>query len=290
VKYDAAASFLEEQMKLNLACRGWLETAYYYLGSDYRGSGPSSYTLSYMAQMGGWAISDYALYFASDPVPYLRLGYASYLSSWALLNSGTPESNYGYWYPGKNNDGGAGGGFEPRPWGRAWLGNKEMGRGSWWYSGEIDLGFDGALRSAATIVSEDPIFGLFAYGGDLEHAANLTKVVPQDGLRTRFHVMRGSQRLHVLLDRDGFAKERPVLFDDALATIRFTLENRAAAKHETIIRVSGLPAGTYDVKALNHSTQRLTIKNEEEQQLRLPVDISGATVDIKRVSALSPSK
>ena len=27
------------------------------------------------------------------------------------------------------NDGGAGGGFEPRPWGYAGLGNKEMGRG-----------------------------------------------------------------------------------------------------------------------------------------------------------------
>src|SRR5207302_10751560 len=39
VKYDDAAAFLEEQMRLNLACRGWLETAYYYLGSHYRGSG-----------------------------------------------------------------------------------------------------------------------------------------------------------------------------------------------------------------------------------------------------------
>jgi len=34
--------------------------------------------------------------------------------------------------------------------------------------GEIDLGFSGALRTAATVVSDDPIFGLFAYGGDLK--------------------------------------------------------------------------------------------------------------------------
>ena len=172
VKRDDARQFLEEQMTLNLACRG-TEPAYYWLGSDFRGSGSSSYTLSYMAQMGGWAIQDYALNFAVDPVPYLRLGYASYLSSWALMNSGTAESNYGYWFPGKENDGGAGGGFEPRPWGVAWLGNKEMGRGSWWYSGEIDLGFIGALRMAATIVSEDPIFGLFAYGGELKRVEGL---------------------------------------------------------------------------------------------------------------------
>jgi hypothetical protein len=284
VKYEDAVSFLEEQMKLNLACRGWLETAYYDLGSDYRGGGPVSYTLSYMAQMGGWAVSDYALYFARDPVTYLRLGYASSLSSWALVNSGTPESNYGYWYPGKNNDGGAGGGFEPRPWGRAWLGNKEMGRGSWWYSGEIDLGYSGALRSAATVVVDDPIFGLFAYGGDLSRENNLTNVIPKDGLRARLHIVRGTQRVHLLLARDGFRKDQRVSFDDALQTMRFTLENRAAANHDTVIRIAGLPPGVYEAAAQNHPSQRLTVHSGEEQQIRIPVDASGASVRITRVS------
>ncbi len=290
VKHEDAVYFLEEQMKLNLACRGWLETAYYDLGSDYRASGPSNYTLSYMAQMGGWAVSDYGLYFARDPFPYLRLGYASYLSSWALLNSGTPESNYGYWYPGKNNDGGAGGGFEPRPWGRAWLGNKEMGRGSWWYSGEIDLGYSGALRSAATIVVDDPIFGLFAYGGELSRDKNTVQVIPKDGLRARFHVMRGTQHLHLLLDRDGLAKDKPVSFDETLATIRFTVENRAATSHESTVRLIGLAAGTYEVKSESHQLQRLTVQSGEEQQLRIPVNASGASVLIERVDAGSHHK
>ena len=62
---------------------------------------------------GGGGVLDYALYFATDPYPLLRLAYASILSSWALMNTGTPESNYGYWFPGAANDGGAGGGFEP---------------------------------------------------------------------------------------------------------------------------------------------------------------------------------
>jgi Family of unknown function (DUF5695)/F5/8 type C domain len=289
VKYEDAASFLEEQMKLNLACRGWLETAYYYLGSDYRGGGPSTYTLSYMAQMGGWAVSDYALYFAREPITYLRLGYASSLSSWALLNSGTAESNYGYWYPGKNNDGGAGGGFEPRPWGRAWLGNKEMGRGSWWYSGEIDLGYSGALRSAATVVVDDPIFGLFAYGGDLSRQNNFTQVIPKDGLRARFHIVRGTERVHLLLDRDGFRKDKPVSFDDALTTIRFALENRAATKHDTIVRVAGLPAGEYKATVQNHPAQKLTVGTGDQAQIRIPVDASGANVAISRMPT-APTK
>ncbi|HEY3391284.1 MAG TPA: DUF5695 domain-containing protein, partial [Lacipirellulaceae bacterium] len=110
---EVAQRFLERQIAANLFCRGCIEPAYYLLGSDYRGSGGNSYTLTYMSQMGGWAVLDYALHFAADPSAHLRLGYASYLSAWALMNTGTPESNYGYWYPGEANDGGAGGGFEP---------------------------------------------------------------------------------------------------------------------------------------------------------------------------------
>jgi hypothetical protein len=282
VKYDDASEFLNEQMKLNLACRGWLETAYFDLGSDYRASGNASYTLSYMAQMGGWGVVDYALYDAQDPATYMRLGFASYLSSWALLNSGTPESNYGAFYPGKDNDGGASGGYEPRPWGRAWLGNKEMGRGPWWYDGEIDLGFSGALRTAATVVVDDPIFGLFAYGGDLQKKENLAEVIPMDGLRTRFHILRGSQRVHILLERDGFAKNQPVTFDSDLAKISFTLENRASGKHETQIALAGLPAGTYRVTAGNRSLQKIKSGAGENQQIAIPVDSGATRVTITR--------
>jgi hypothetical protein len=235
-----------------------------------------------MAQMGGWAISDYALYDSPDPYPYLRLGYASYLSSWALLNSGTAESNFGYWFPGKENDGGAGGGFEPRPWGRAWLGNKEMGRGSWWYSGEIDLGFSGALRAAATIVAEDPIFGLIAYGGDLHSERGVTSVIPKDGLRSRFHVVRGEQRVHILLERDGFAKDKAISFDDLVSSIQFELENRGGESHETIAQISGLAPGTYEVKS-GGKAQAIKVHLGGETALNIAVGADGARVSIRRM-------
>ena len=38
-----------------------------------------------------------------------------------MMNTGTPESDYGAWYPGLENDGAAGGGFEPSPYGQTWL-------------------------------------------------------------------------------------------------------------------------------------------------------------------------
>ena len=81
VKYDDAKTFLDGQFALNVASRGWLETAYYNMGSDYRGNGNISYTLSYMSQMGGWGILDYAYYQTHDPAKYMRLGFPAYLSS-----------------------------------------------------------------------------------------------------------------------------------------------------------------------------------------------------------------
>jgi hypothetical protein len=246
------------------------------LGSDFRGNAGAGYTLSYMAQMGGWAVEDYALNFAKNPTPYLRLGYASYLSSWALLNSGTPESNYGYWYPGKANDGGASGGFEPAALGRAWLGNKLV-HGAWWYDGEIDLGFSGALRSAATVVADDPLFGLIAYGGTLKRSGGSVEVVPKDGLRTRFYIVRGAARMQLTLDRDGFAKDQPVTFDDSLNQIDFQLENRCGGAHEAVLHLRGVPAGRYRV-AVNG-----TALPSESLDVNVPVAVTGVTrVTVRR--------
>jgi hypothetical protein len=277
---EATKAFLENQMRINIGSRGWLEPAYYWLGSDYRGGGNGNYLLSYMAQMGGWAVEDYALNFAGNAAPYLRLGYASYLSSWALVNSGTAESNYGYWNPGKENDGAAGGGFEVRPWGRAWLGNKEMGRGSWWYSGEIDLGFNGALRTAATVVTDDPIFGLFAYGGDLRKNGTTLEVVPKDGLRARLHVLLGGRKLSLAFDHDGFAKGVPVSIDESLSKVAFQVENRSGDAHQTQLEISAPGTEGFDVSA---GSQRLpAVRTASGIRVEIPVAAGGATVTLTR--------
>jgi hypothetical protein len=105
--------FLRRQLLANLACRGWLEASCYHYGSDIRGCGSAFYTPSYMSQMGGWSILDQGLFFEEQPAELIRLGYGSMLSSWALLNAGTAESDHGYWYPGIRHDGAAGWGFFP---------------------------------------------------------------------------------------------------------------------------------------------------------------------------------
>lgn len=248
VRREDSRAFMDRQIAGNLVVRGWINPTYYQLGAD---AG-----LSYMAAMGGWGVLDYGLNFAPDPFPWLQLGYASYLSSWALVNTGTPESNYGYWYPGRHNDGAAGWQFMSAKRGSAWMGSSWPGgvqvpRGPWHYDGEIDLGFGGALRMARTLLVHDPVFGWFAYGGRLTEHGDTLHVEPRDGLRMRFDVVvpdrrapsKRAERIALELSRDGFSAGSPIRVDRGMRRLAFSLENRSGTDHETELRLA-LPYGT----------------------------------------------
>jgi hypothetical protein len=235
---EHARAFAKRQMDANLFCRGWLQPSYYTLGSDYRAQAGDAYTLSYMAQMGGWAILDHALNDSADYRPLLRLGHASALSSWALLNSGTAESGYGYWYPGKANDGGAGGGFEPAALSETWL-DQPNRHGAWYYSCEIDLGFCGALRAAATTLVDDELFGRVALSGVLEERNDQLLVYPRDGVRRRFHARLAERALDIhVLDDGRFAPDAPIQVSLPLDRYAFEIEHAAGPARTVRLRIS----------------------------------------------------
>jgi hypothetical protein len=246
-----------------------------------------------MAAMGGWGVLDYALNFAPKPFDWLQLGYASYLSSWCLMNTGRPETHFGYWYSGSENDGASGWQFMSAKAGSAWMGSSYPGgvtvpRGPWRYDGEIDLGYGGALRMAATVVALDPVFGWVAYGGTLEEKGADVSVEPRDGVRRRLAtVVPGSSqgeplRLKVELERDGFAAGQKIVIDKALRKIAFTVENRTADAHKTGLRVSA-PAGfAYE---LIRDGQRIPLvaTGDEDYPLRAEVDVAGPAVKVELV-------
>ncbi len=273
IKETDGINFMERQLQANIALRGAVEPAYYYLGSDFRGKS-DSYTLSYMSQMGGWSILDYALHYSNDPADYIRLGYQSYLSSFALINSGTPETNYGYWYPGKENDGASGWAFEPQKYANPWI-QKQQGRGPWFYDGEIDLGFGGATRMAATVVTNDPVFGMVAYGGDLVKKNGTLNVVPKDGLRRRFFFRDGTNKIDIELNRDGFAKGTTVVLGAKGNLVKFDLENRTSDTHVVNITLAGLK-GSYTV-TVNGIQQKKTFVADAPSVIPIMMKKSGFT-------------
>jgi hypothetical protein len=96
-------------------------------------------------------------------------------------------------------------------------------------------------------------------------------------------VIRDEQRLHMILDRDGYAKEKPIVVSDDLARIEFTLENRTGRAHQTGLTLAGLPAGNYQVAVDGKSVA--TIRGSRtEQKVMLPIGAPAAQVLIRRIA------
>ena len=276
--------YLHRQLMANLACRGVLENSYYHYGSDFRAVGTSNYTMSYMSQMGGWAIMDQGLYFEENKFDLIQLGYASLLCSWGLINSGTKESNYGYWYPGKNNDGSVAWGFMPQMQGSEWNSAcKDMSRGAWAVCGEIDHGLTAGVEAAATIVVDDPNFGFIAYGGELDEAAQKLRVIPRDGVRRQLHYISQNLSFHLTLKSDGFKKNEPIVFSTDLNSLGFILENRSKKSHPIDIEVKGLKSGSYELYNDGQVIKSFCIKGEETQGLSCQIEENFVNVGIRKI-------
>ena len=270
VRKEDARDFMDRQNLAGLAVRGWLETKYFLLGGDFTSSS-DNHCLSYMAMMGGRSILDYGVNFAEKPYDWLQLGYASYLSSWSLMNTGTPDSDYGYWSPGKQNDGAVGWAFMESKRGRAWI-RKDMGRGAWYYDGEIDLGLGAATRTAMSILTNDPLFGWIAYGGILEETNGGFRVIPRDGVRNRFALVTDNSRIMFELDRDGIKEKDGIEVSKKLDRISFVLDNRYDRPHKTRIRIENYSGGKI---VLELDGKRLTPEQMPDGTWFFDLDISG---------------
>jgi hypothetical protein len=277
---EATAKFASTQIRANLFCRGVVEKAYYYYGSDYRGGAGDAFTLTYMSPMGGWGVMDHALYDRREADATIRLGYASYLSSWSLMNTGTQESGYGYWFPGEANDGGTGGGFEPAAYGMTWLGQPHH-RGPWYYSSETDLGYCGALRGAATIVADDPVFGRFCFGGEMQVEKAVLKIIPRDGVRRRLHLRTAGQQIDLELTGARFAKEQPIRWSPEQQRFLFRLETESASGGEAQLSIVGLPAQRYKI-ICGEETTEFQAGGTKVVRLRVPAGSSGVEAEIVR--------
>jgi hypothetical protein len=235
--------------------------------------------------MGGWAVLDYGLHYAEHADPYLRLGYASYLSAWALMNTGTAETNYGYWFPGPENDGGAGGGFEPAAYGMTWLGQPHN-RGSWLYACEIDLGYCGALRTAATMLADDDIFGRVCYGGDWRAERDHIEVIPKDGVRRRFYAMLDERQLQMKLSIDRFAAGPSIRLKSDLSEIDFDLERVNPDTHQAGLHLVGLPPGAYQAQVGGAAVAAWDVSESTEDtifvELPIPAGKSPLVVTVRR--------
>jgi hypothetical protein len=164
------------------------------------------------------------------------------------MNTGTAESNYGYWFPGKENDGATGWAFNSQKYGRIWLQGRTVPRGTWNYDGEADLGLGAITRMASTIISNDPTFGWIAYGGLLKVEKNKLSVIPEDGVGIRFGIVCESFRLLTELSRDRFSDSKPIVTDKNGNSVLFTVTNETGLSHTIRLKITGTAGTFYRIK------------------------------------------
>ena len=273
--------FMQNQLDGNLALRGIFEPGYANLGTAWSGQ---YVNLDYMTQMGGVALLDYAYKFSSEPEKYINYGYNSLLASWALMNTGTQQTDFGYWYKGKENDGAVGWAFSPYQNSRTYMSYIKTGRAPWRYDGEIDHGLTGGIHGAGVYLVDDPDFGLIAYGGNVAVDREGTiSMVPYDGVRRQIRFLTPVQ-FSVELEQDGFRKDYPVTLKKT-NELAFVIENRSGKPHHTRMTLEGkLPEGKYTVIARQKEVKDFEIMNQAHLfcQLEIPVMDKYTQVIIKK--------
>jgi hypothetical protein len=161
-------------------------------------------------------------------------------------------------------------------------------RGPWHYDGEIDLGYGGALRMAATVVTNDPIFGWFAYGAAMKDTGDSLAIIPRDGLRRRFDVVipdahlpfkEDVARFKLELERDGFAAGRTIAMDKSLRSMKFTIENRTGNAHGTGMRLS-LPVNSGYTLTQDGAPVALTRTGNPDYPWRAELKFSRSATDM----------
>ena len=221
-----AFEFMRRQHYAGLSVRGWQEPKYYISGADVA-SPPQTHLLTYMAMMAGWSILDYGLNFSHNN-DWIEQGYNSFLSTWALMNSGNAKSNYGFWFPGKENDGASGMAFNGAKSGWTWI-RKFDNRGAWRYDGEIDLGYGASFHTARTVVSDDSVFGLHVYGGNMKIKRKMMTIEPLDGVRQQLSYVSRGLRWNFSLNRDGIKAGESIKMSRNGKYVDFIVENYAAS-------------------------------------------------------------
>lgn len=279
VSMNDSRQFMDRQNEAGLAVRGWVNASYYNLGSDDSEGGG----LSYMARMGGWSILDYGLHFAAKPYDWIQLGYASYLSSFALMNTGNASSNYGFWFPGKENDGALGWAFNSQKYGRIWLQDRNNPRGAWNYDGEADLGMGAITHTAATVITNDPLFGWIGYGGNLEISGEELRVIPQDGVRIRFGIITDQTRLMVELSRDLFSATQSIVTNKSGNSFLFKIDNVPGENHTMQLKLTGTEATVYTIRQNGKKIKEVKLKGAIETFVDIKIPVKGCTIELLKL-------
>ena len=148
------------------------------------------------------------------------------------------------------------------------------------YSCEIDLGFCGGLRGAATVLADDPIFGRSCYGGEWKQKGDAVTVDSADGVSRRFHIVNDSGRLHCKIGKGHFVQEGSFVITGNVLEARI---DPCGVKGAIPLEISSEGFGACTV-----SVNGTVLGEGESVKISLPEQMGPAALSVKFCKPLLP--
>ena len=136
------------------------------------------------------------------------------------------------------------------------------------------------LRTAATVLTNDPLFGWLAYGERWRKTGAGYRSFRGTACAKGFGPSSRTAGLRVELDRDGFAAEVPIVADPRFARFRMTVENRTGDAHLARLKIA--PAGSAGYSVLWDGKKIGAVAAGTETTFEIAVAKPATTLEIVR--------
>jgi hypothetical protein len=100
----------------------------------------------------------------------------------------------------------------------------------------------------------------------------------------RFHALLETGKLHLVLEDDRFARARPIVLNEMLASVAFRVETDNAQAHTARLRLSGA-AGRYVVRADGAQVAAVDVVAGRDSIVELPIAAGTPPVDFSIMRA-----
>ena len=101
------------------------------------------------------------------------------------------------------------------------------------------------MRGMHTILTDDPIFGKFVYGGNYREEEGVQRVTPRDGILRRFHIVSENRQLNMVFDRGHFVEGEDIRVSGDYSRIELSLDASAIPQGEVTAAIRTGEFGEY---------------------------------------------
>jgi hypothetical protein len=218
-KYAGGVDGAAPVVSMLRATRGRQQSWPWYGGDVRWGWGASKYPwmdelcINYMTNQNGRALLDN--FHETGHIEDLRLGYASFLAYWSLIEPSGIAHNLYTWEPTRMT-------FDP-------------------WTSEMGCGFYFGFLMACSYAVDDPDFGFIGYGCDVEgDPAGHIAVIPRDGVARRIKVCP----LGISVESHSARIDR-LDIEDGGRKVNLLLRETLGQQAKELITIKGLPEGNY---------------------------------------------